>query len=57
VVTVSVVVPLIDPKVAEMVAVPAAIAVAVPFPSMLATLLAEEPQLTSGVMSRLLPSL
>jgi hypothetical protein len=55
--TVSVVEPLITPKVAEIVVVPDATPLANPLASIVAAAVVDEPQLTSAVRSRLLPSL
>jgi len=55
--TVSVVEPLMFPKLAEIVVLPAPTPEARPFTSMLATMAEEEFQLTCAVKSLLLPSL
>lgn len=55
--TVSVVEPTTTPKVAEMVVVPDATPLTNPLTSTVATADVDEPQLTSAVRSRLLPSL
>jgi len=55
--TVNVVEMLTAPRVAEIFVVPAAMPVATPFASMVATPVADDPQLTRAVRSRLLPSL
>lgn len=55
--TVNVVELVTAPKVAEIVVVPAATPVAIPFTSMVATPVAVDAQLTRAVRSRLLPSL
>jgi len=56
-VTVRLVELLMLPRVAEMLVAPAATAVTKPFPSTVATVVEDEPQVTSAVRSRLLPSL
>ena len=56
-VTVRLVELLMLPRVAEMLVEPAATAVTKPFPSTVATAVEDEPQVTSAVRSRVLPSL
>jgi hypothetical protein len=55
--TVKVAVPLIDPEVAVIVVEPAAFALAIPPVAMVATLVADEVQVTVPVRSEVLPSL
>lgn len=57
VLTVSVVDPLMGPRVAEIVVVPVEMPVALPFASIVATEVADDAQVTSELRSLLLPSL